>query len=1078
MDDPNSAEISETTRSGSSHQARKEETLPDDRPPVDDSGDVPFALPHVSELELTPRDARQETGRQLTMPAYSQISSTETEAPNLGANVDDILAADLSPPSSSSFPPAPAASVLASALPERSFGASERRSGSTTLTTGALARQKPRRRRVLGLPMGCIWVLAGVCLTLCGGLTLLTTVGALVFFPQVEAEWSAKVAQVDAYRGFESTFIYDRQGNEIYEAFGEGRRVRVDFDRIPQALILATIAIEDDTFFENIGIDIGATAIAALNYLGTGPAGNTPGGSTITQQLVRNVLFDFEKRAERSVTRKLEEIMLAIVLTQSRDKEDILEMYFNEIYYGNLAYGVQTAAQTFFGKDVEALSLGEAAMLAGLPQAPAWLDPLNTDPEVQAAVDERWRQVLGEMVEEGFITQAQVKDALSEGLSFVPANVSLTAPHFTVYAQGELERLMTDLGFRPEEISRGGLRVYTTLDQNVNQLAQQAAANQVAQLWNKNVSNGAVAVIKPLTGEIIAMVGSIDYNNDAIDGSVNVTTAFRQPGSTIKPFTYAAAMERGMSPGDVLWDTRTQISIPGLPLYTPRNFDNAFHGPMTMRAALANSYNIPAVQTLRQIGVDTLLSLLRRFGITTLSEDASQYGLSLTLGGGEVTLIELTNAFAVFANGGQYVPVTSILCVVNSDGLILYQYDNRCPEGEVGPETVNRAAAGVQALDPRVAFVINDMLGDNGARSAAMGAYSPLRADGITSAVKTGTTDDVKDNWTIGYTRNVAVGVWVGNNDGDPMVNSSGLTGAAPIWNAVLTSIYGNSKLLSAFAEDGQLLNDQPIPPSGISLRQICDVRRLTDPAPRCPATINEWFLDGPAGVPDENGFLRYPQQAPQRPSLQVQGSVLRETSPGVYQTLAFPLTPEFATTIQFQVGPGQKQPLPPKYCRVPVEHAQEAIAAGAQNLLFARGPSTTPDDVVEAERYARENNLAFLPTIDCMAGIYSRQAVGNVGANLQIQQPANGQAVNRIIPIIGTAQFNGGQAEYYHLYIRGGRFADWTPLGHAGHRNVVNGQLETLHADALQSGSYVLRLALMRGGQMVQVHDVVFIVP
>ena len=1078
MDDPNSAEISETTRSGSSQQARKEETLPDDRPPVDDSGDVPFALPHVSELELTPRDARQETGRQLTMPAYSQISSTETEAPNLGANADDILAADLSPPSSSSFPPAPAASVLASALPERSFGASERRSGSTTLTTGALARQKPRRRRVLGLPMGCIWVLAGVCLTLCGGLTLLTTVGALVFFPQVEAEWSAKVAQVDAYRGFESTFIYDRQGNEIYEAFGEGRRVRVDFDRIPQALILATIAIEDDTFFENIGIDIGATAIAALNYLGTGPAGNTPGGSTITQQLVRNVLFDFEKRAERSVTRKLEEIMLAIVLTQSRDKEDILEMYFNEIYYGNLAYGVQTAAQTFFGKDVEALSLGEAAMLAGLPQAPAWLDPLNTDPEVQAAVDERWRQVLGEMVEEGFITQAQVKDALSEGLSFVPANVSLTAPHFTVYAQGELERLMTDLGFRPEEISRGGLRVYTTLDQNVNQLAQQAAANQVAQLWNKNVSNGAVAVIKPLTGEIIAMVGSIDYNNDAIDGSVNVTTAFRQPGSTIKPFTYAAAMERGMSPGDVLWDTRTQISIPGLPLYTPRNFDNAFHGPMTMRAALANSYNIPAVQTLRQIGVDTLLSLLRRFGITTLSEDASQYGLSLTLGGGEVTLIELTNAFAVFANGGQYVPVTSILCVVNSDGLILYQYDNRCPEGEVGPETVNRAAAGVQALDPRVAFVISDMLGDNGARSAAMGAYSPLRTDGITSAVKTGTTDDVKDNWTIGYTRNVAVGVWVGNNDGDPMVNSSGLTGAAPIWNAVLTSIYGNSKLLSAFAEDGQLLNDQPIPPSGISLRQICDVRRLTDPAPRCPATISEWFLDGPAGVPDENGILRYPQQAPQRPSLQVQGSVLRETSPGVYQTLAFPLPPEFATTIQFQVGPGQKQPLPPKYCRVPVEHAQEAIAAGAQNLLFARGPSTTPDDVVEAERYARENNLAFLPTIDCMAGIYSQQAVGNVGANLQIQQPANGQAVNRIIPIIGTAQFNGGQAEYYHLYIRGGRFADWTPLGHAGHRNVVNGQLETLHADALQTGSYVLRLALMRGGQMVQVHDVVFIVP
>ena len=1075
MDAPHTAEPSETTQSGSSHQARKEETLPDDRPPVDDAGDVPFSLPHVSELEMAPRDARQETGRQITLPAYSQISSAEADAPSRIAESNDAGAFD---PSSALISPTPPATALPSAIPERSFGAPERRGGSTTSLTGALARHKPRKRRLLGLPMGCIWVLAGVFLTLCGGLTLLTTVGAMILFPQVEAEWSAKVAQVDAYRGFESTFIYDRHGKEIYEAFGEGRRVRVDYERIPQALILATIAIEDDTFFENIGIDIGATAVAGLNYLGAGPAGNTPGGSTITQQLVRNVLFDFEKRAERSVTRKLEEIMLAIVLTQSRSKEDILEMYFNEIYYGNLAYGAQTAAQTFFGKDVEALSLGEAALLAGLPQAPAWLDPLNTDPEVQAAVDERWRQVLGEMVEEGFITQAQVKDALGEGLSFVPANVSLTAPHFTVYAQGELERLMTGLGFSPQDIAGGGLRVYTTLDQNVNQLAQQAAANQVAQLWNKNVSNGAVVATKPRTGEIIAMIGSIDYNNEAIDGSVNVTTAFRQPGSTVKPFTYAAAMERGMSPGDVLWDTRTQISIPGLSLYTPRNFDNAFHGPMTMRAALANSYNIPAVQTLRQIGVDYLLSLLRRFGITTLSEDASQYGLSLTLGGGEVTLIELANAFAVFANGGEYVPVTSILCVVNSDNLILYQYDNRCPEGQVGPETVNRAVEGVQALDPRVAFIINDILGDNAARSAAMGAYSPLRTDGIYSAVKTGTTDDVKDNWTIGYTRNVAVGVWVGNNDGDPMVNSSGLTGAAPIWNAVLTSIYGNSKLLSAFADRGQLLNDQPIPPAGVGLRQICDVRRLTDPATRCPATVSEWFLDGPAGAPDADGALRYPQQAPQRPSVQAQGSALRETSPGVYQTLAFPLPPEFATTIQFQVEPGQKQPLPPKYCRVPVEHAQEAIAAGAQNLYFIRGPSTTPDDVVEAERYARENNLAFLPTIDCMAGIYSQQSVGSVGANLQVQQPANGQTVNRIIPIIGTAQFDGRQAEYYHMYIRGGQFVDWTPLGQAQHRSVVNGQLEILHADALQSGSYVLRLALMRGGQMVQARDVVFFVP
>ena len=330
-------------------------------------------------------------------------------------------------------------------------------------------------------------------MTLCGGITLLTLAAAIIFFPKVEAEWSAKVAQVDAHRGFESTFIYDRYGNELYESFGEGRRVRVDFERIPRSLILATIAIEDDSFFHNIGIDVPATAVAALNYLGASAGQLTPGGSTITQQLVRNVLFDFEKRAQRSVARKLEEIILAIVLTQSRDKEAILELYFNEIYYGNLAYGVQTAAQTFFGKDVEDLSLGEAAMLAGLPQAPASLDPLNPDPAVQAAVDARWRQVLGEMEEEGFITPEQIKAALSDGLSFVPAKISLTAPHFTVYAQGELERLMRGLGYgprgdrawRPARLYHARSRRESTGAASCRQL-RQPAMEQERQQWRRD----------------------------------------------------------------------------------------------------------------------------------------------------------------------------------------------------------------------------------------------------------------------------------------------------------------------------------------------------------------------------------------------------------------------------------------------------------------------------------------------------------------------------------------------------------------------------------------------------------------
>ncbi len=1042
-----------------------------------DPGDaVPYSLPHVSELdELTPRDARRDPRKLVTMPAYNQIvpppqsSPTAIRQPRPASKGGLLAPRPRSTPSDPTLAPAP--------IPDASARRSQAQPPPTNATK--LARKPRRKRRLLGLPAGCVWLLVGMALTFCSGLTLMTAGAAMIFLPQVEAEWTARVATVDDYRGFESTFIYDRYGNELYEAFGEGRRVRVKYDRIPEALVWATIAIEDDSFLDNIGIDVGATAVAALAYLGAAAGENTPGGSTITQQLARNIFFDFEKRAERSVARKAEEILLAIVLTQSKSKEEILEMYFNEIYYGNLAYGAQTAAQTFFGKDVEQLSLGEAAMLAGLPQAPASLDPLNPDPVVQAAVDERWRQVLGEMVEEGFISQEQARAALKEGLSFAPAKVSLIAPHFTVYAQGELERLLIGLGYSPEDIAGDGLRVYTTLDQNVNRLAQRAAANQVAQLQAKNASNAAVVVAKPNSGEIIAMVGSIDYNNEAIDGSVNVTTAFRQPGSTMKPFTYAAAMERGMSTIDVLWDTRTQIELPGLPVYTPRNFDNSFHGPMTMRAALANSYNIPAVQTLRQASVESLLGLLRRFGISTLSEDASNYGLSLTLGGGEVTLIELTNAFAVFANQGNYVPVTSILCVIDSDDRILYQYDNGCPAGRITADTALRGATSQRVLDPRLAFIITDILADNSARSDAMGAFSPLRTDGIFAAVKTGTTDDVKDNWTIGYTSNVAVGVWVGNNNGDPMVNSSGLTGAAPIWHTVLTSIYGDMELLSAFADDGQLLNDQPIPPNGMTLRQVCDVRRLTEFSTRCPASINEWTLDGPAGIPDADGNLRYPPVAERYPTPELaQGSAVQEISPGIYQTLAYPLPPEVAASIQFRVAPGEQQPIPPNFCRVPVQDAQEAMAAGAQNLWFIGGPATSAGDAVEAERYAREKGLAFLPTVDCWPGVYNLQAVGNVGALLQIQQPASGQSVSQPMPIIGTAQFSLGQADHYHMYIRGGQFSDWTPLGSPQHNSVVNGQLEMLHADALRSGNYVLRLALIHRGNIVQASDVIFRVP
>lgn len=1089
--DPASLEFTEPPRSE------------DDTDEVDfGDDDIPFKLPRAAASEnIQPTlDVREDPHRMVTMPVFRDPKMSDPrvtlpgsggldpnpdmpapQRPNIERTVQHIPAA-----------PAPAPSPqeqYTAANPSLSDSRYQRPAGGYAPPPPPqqqgngqkkLAPRRPAPRRILGFRPGCLWMFAGLILTFCGGLTLLTGGAAAIFIPRIEEEWNARLEGVDDYRAFQSTFIYDRAGRELFEAFGEGRRQTVTYDRFPRDLINATVAIEDGSFWTNVGVDIPATIVAFTRFLGAEAGERTPGGSTITQQLVRNILFDYEARTSVSVQRKAEEIVLAFLLTQRRSKQDILEMYLNEIYYGNLAYGAQAAAQTFFGKDVQNLTLGEAALLAGLPQAPANLDPLNPDPAVQNAVYARWRQVLNEMIDEGYINAAQRDAALSAGLTFAPQATSLRAPHFTVYAQREFERLMTSLGYSPEEIARGGFRIYTTIDQDINNLALGAARTQVAALANNNVTNGAVVVLKPLTGEIIAMVGSIDYNSQVIDGRVNVTISLRQPGSTMKPFTYSAALERGMTPATVLWDTRTDIGIPGGQMYSPVNYDRAFHGPMTMRSALANSYNIPAVQTLRLVGVDYLLELLRRFGVTTLGTDASRYGLSLTLGGGEVSLLELTAGYAVFANQGAYVQPTSILCVMNSQNEILYQYENGCPSqanGRMTPRTVDRLGLGRQVLDPRVAFLMTDIMSDNAARSPAMGARSPLRTDGIDTAVKTGTTDDVKDNWTVGYTRNVAIGVWVGNNDGQPMRNTSGLAGAAPIWNSVMTSIYTTSGALNAFAVGGQLQQDKPPAPVGMTLRQICDVARITDPSTGCPAQRAEWMLDGPVGIPDAQGNLQYPSvnllTSQNDPTMQ-------EISPGVYSALVFPIPEPVAAGIQFQLQPGDKPPLPPRYCRVTASLA--ANAPGAQQLVFIQGPVTSQGDYVEAERYARDRGLAVLPTIECWPDVfnYTQQVETQPGVvTTIISSPANGQVVSGVIPIQGTAWFDQWTAEFYHLFIQGGPFADWTPLGTAHYNAVVNGQLDTLHADALPSGTYRLQLRIFKAWQPVgSPYEVTFVKP
>ncbi|MCC6802544.1 MAG: transglycosylase domain-containing protein, partial [Anaerolineae bacterium] len=794
----------------------------------DDSQTLPHIVPfehtlvhvpgeeHTPPRQKPPRQQRQATQRQ-SPPVAEQRAQSTIPAPPAQANPYPL------PQQPVPFTQKPAA------LPPRL----------------GLRSKHPRPRRILGCSPGCAAIFVGLIVTFCGGLTLVTLLLTATLGTQLEDKYQAEVARVDDYNGFQSTFYYDRTGKLLYESFNEGKRTRVSYDQFPQDLINATIAIEDDTFFTNPGFEVQATARAFLQYVGLAEGGS--GGSTITQQVVRNILFDYEYRTERSVQRKVEEILLAFLLRQRKSPEEVLALYLNEIYYGNLAYGAQAAAQTFFGKDVNQLTLGEAALLAGLPQSPAILDPLSQDPQIQEAVEARWREVLNRMVTLHFITSAQRDQALRDGLAFHPPEAPLRAPHFTVYAQQELASLLESLQVPTARIAQGGFKVYTTVDLDINDMAQQAARSQIAALAANNATNAAVVVLKPVTGEILAMVGSIDYNNDDIDGRVNVAISLRQPGSTMKPLTYSAAMEQGMTPGDIIWDT--PIDVDG---YQPVNYDRNWHGPVRMRTALANSYNIPAVQTLRRVGVPSLLEIAERFGVQSLGRDPSQYGVSLTLGGGDITLLELTRVYATYANGGSLVPTTSILCVVDSDDNILYEYEDGCPRGSTTPQTVAREGYGRQVVDPRIAFVISDILSDNAARTPAMGANSPLNTASLRTSVKTGTTDNFKDNWTVGFTRNVAVGVWVGNSNGDPMTgNTSGLTGAAPIWNTVINGIYNNNGMLARFAVDGSLFADQLNPPSGMSLRSICSIDALREPATDCSTnTVNEWFLDSSAGIP------------------------------------------------------------------------------------------------------------------------------------------------------------------------------------------------------------------------------------
>ncbi|MEI6326615.1 MAG: PBP1A family penicillin-binding protein [Candidatus Roizmanbacteria bacterium] len=551
-----------------------------------------------------------------------------------------------------------------------------------------------------------------------------------------------------------TTHIYDRNDKPLYELYRDTNRTPIRLSNLNPHVAQATIAIEDKDFYHHFGISpIGGIARAVKDWI---VKRQVQGGSTITQQLVKMSLLS----SERTFTRKIKEAVVALQTEHMYTKSEILEMYLNQVPYGGSAYGIEEASRTYFGKHAADLSLAETALLAGLPQAPTAYSPF-VHPD-QAIV--RRNQVLVAMYDQGYINASQLSGAQKEIPVFADNSTSILAPHFVFYAKQQVENDLSDI-----DLDKAGLQIQTSLDLDIQNRAQTILKEELEKVKNLDVSNGAILVTNPKTGEILAMVGSSGYFSGNDYSAFNVTTALRQPGSSFKPLLYAYALQRGYTSATMIDDSPVTYFTPEA--YRPVNYDGRFHGRVTLRTALANSYNIPAVKLIDKVGVLNLINFARTLGIDTW-EDTSRYGLSLSLGGGEVTMTDMAEAYSVLANQGKRTNLTPIKKVIDA---------NNIDFGIPAPETE-------QIIDPAYAYIISDILSDNQARTNAFGVGSKLEIPGYKVSVKTGTTDSKKDNWTIGYTPDYLVVVWVGNNDGRPMnpYLTSGVTGAAPIWNRVM----------------------------------------------------------------------------------------------------------------------------------------------------------------------------------------------------------------------------------------------------------------------------------------------------
>jgi len=637
-----------------------------------------------------------------------------------------------------------------------------------------------------------------------------------------------------------SSHIYDRNGKLLYAVYREENRTPIKIKDLPKYVSQATIAIEDKDFYNHGGISLFGGILRAVKE--TLFKQNLQGGSTITQQLVKLALLS----PERTIKRKTREMILAILVEKQFSKDQILEMYLNQVPYGGAIYGIEEASKKIFGKSAKQLTVSEAAILAGLPQAPTFYSPY-TNPE---RTIERRNKVLKAMYMEKYIDKNTYESNVKKQIAFKPLSNNIKAPHFVFYVKSQLEE---KYGIR--QVEEGGLKVTTTLDLDIQKEAEKILKEELDKIKELNVSNGAILVTRPSTGEILAMVGSVDYFASP-SGAFNVTTALRQPGSAIKPINYAVGIERHLvTPGSVFLDSPTCFNAPGQPkAYCPVNYDGQFHGPVQMRFALGNSYNIPAVKMLALNGVKDFVASASAFTINSF-KDSSKYGLSLTLGGGEITMVEMSQAFSAFANRGVAKTVTEILKIEDRNNQKLYQANDINIVRDVKKPLNNPsflAIQGIKAISKETAFIISHILLDPNARSAMFGTESYLEIPKHAVSVKTGTTDDKRDNWTIGYTPNFMVTVWVGNNDNSPMnpYLTSGVTGAAPIWNRMMKFVLQNQPDL------------WPIKPEAVYGKQICYVsgslmEKKSDGTESCPSRF-EYFIKGtePKPLTSEKQFV------------------------------------------------------------------------------------------------------------------------------------------------------------------------------------------------------------------------------